>query len=179
MATPERANDKVAKWLWWVLIASSLVVMFFFWWMQWNGQEKALAQNPVLAIVAKCQPKDFDSPEKVSRAAKLYQEEGLLPWHGSMTCWESLITKEMLPVKLAVVEAPIGNNELSQEIRTPRISGTFSDWPLASETCEIVPDGDKSKKLPCQKAIFASPLRFFQFHSTGPKPEKVEVVVRQ
>ena len=140
--------------------------------------EKALAKEPVLAIIAKCRPaKEFDSLEKIEAADKLYEEKGLLPWQDNIGCWESRITRDMLPVKLAIVEEPTKN--WGQVVKNPHIANAFVDWPSAGEECEIKPDGDESRKLPCQKATFTLALKYFQFHSTGKETGKVEVIIRQ
>jgi hypothetical protein len=78
---------------------------------------------------------------------------------------------------LDVVEAP--TEGLSRVVRNTRIANTFTDWTNNVAECEIIPDGDENKKLPCREAKFDYPLNFFQFHSTGPKPIEVVVVVRR
>jgi len=144
-----------------------------------SPMEETLAKEPVIAVIARCRPaKEFDSVEKVQAASKLYKEKGLLPWQKNMGCWESMISQDMLPVRLAVVEAP--TNGWSQVVKSPQINGgAIVDWPGAPECIEVMPNGDESKKLPRNKAIFNFPGYFTQFHSNCSEPEKVEVVVRQ
>jgi len=132
-----------------------------------------------LRAVAECNlgKPEFTLSEKGEvPAIKMYEEQGLKPWFASMSCWQSKITPDMLPVQLAIVEVPATGS--SEVVNNPHMRAVVIDWPEAPINCELIPNGEEAKKLPCQQATFSEPLRFFQFHSTG-KAYKQEVVIRQ
>lgn len=86
--------------------------------------EKALAKEPVIAVVASCLPKEFDTTEKVEAASKLYREKGLLPWLNSSGCWG--VKLNVPEVNLAIFKAP--KDEFGEIIKTPTMWGYKIFW---------------------------------------------------
>jgi len=182
MATTSNNDTKVPRRLWWVLAAVSLAPILIFMVMRTfiseAGKKSALEGYPPLRAVAKCQPKEFDTLEKAEKAVKLYSEKGLLPWHRSMSCWEGSITKDMLPVRLAVVIAPTGTDKWSGEVKNPHTTQDMqltrrplnNDW----ENCEMIVDKDSQKIMSCEES-FNYLSSVLQFRSKGKGNLKVEV----
>jgi hypothetical protein len=138
---------------------------------------RLLIKEPVLAVVAKCQPKEFDTPKKLEEAIKLYADKGLLPWHSSMSCWESMITKDILPVRLAVVSVCDGSSEVVKNPHSVQdiqltyrlINGSWKD-------CGIIVNGNLQNILGCKDGL-SFPPSTVQF--VGKKSFKVEIRIIQ
>lgn len=122
----------------------------------------------------------------------LYGKEGFKPWDhdnqfgGGSACWGLKLAglgyykdeEVKLPARLTIVEAP-ANGELSQIVKNPKLNNGYITWPSAPKECEVVPDGDESKKVPCLEANFTYVVNSYRFRSTGTEPLKFEVVVRR
>ena len=142
-------------------------------------QRKVLSKSPVIAMVASCRPaEEFDTVEEIEAAKKLYEEKGLLPWQDSIECWEKKLHKKMLPVRLAIVQAPLNN--WSEQIKNPHTTQDMQltpgpindDW----EKCEMIPNGDVSKKVACEDGMEVYP-KFIQFRSNnGEIKVKVDII---
>lgn len=84
---------------------------------------RLLIKEPALAVIAQCNPKEFDTPKKMEDAIKLYGEKGLLPWIKSSDCWGIKLTEE--EYTLAIITA---DKEFGEMIKTPTTQGYKIFW---------------------------------------------------
>lgn len=87
--------------------------------------EKAMKKaEPVLAIIAECRSKDFDTADKVKRANELYREKGLMPWMVFSDCWG--VKLDVPEVDLAILKAP--TEDFGEVIKFPTTRGYKVFW---------------------------------------------------
>ena len=84
---------------------------------------RLLIKEPALAVIAQCNPKEFDTPKKMEDAIKLYGEKGLLPWTKSSDCWGLKMTEEEYTLAIITV-----NKEFGEMITTPTTKGYKIFW---------------------------------------------------
>lgn len=156
MATTERMNDKVAKWLWWVLVGSSLVFTLSIWWATKPTKERNNTASQTLSV----------DPVAIATNVMTLKVpvEGLR--NGEKMVYEPI---------------PIPAGGWGQEIENPHIDGHKLIWTpigLDKEDCEVSINRELDRIYPCDVTIDRN-VRTFQFRSKSGKRFEIEIELQK